>query len=318
MINQIQQQQQQNQPQQMHMNQLRQQHQNKQHDLQQQQQQQFQQNIQTQSASEMEMLQSKLAQIYSAEAFDPRPIADQTLSSKTSSTNNTMNNTNNSNNLGKNGTKQNSELGGMDSTHHADNRGRGGNSSRVEIPPGNNPRRMPPPSLLKRDDSLKMDKIFEPNSPGEGDTKKKYGDTHGSSAHLSAMSLSMGDLNDDGNLSQVFDSSLKISGGNFQKSNGSSIKIKVGGAPTTSNNSTAKLQQSSKASSTGLWGESKTGDPTVNNHSWENANFDMSVATLGASEIAASEVGNMSYATLNMPDHDGQMSFSRVFEEAEK
>lgn len=319
MNNQIQQQQQ-NQPQQMHMNQLRQQQQNKQHEPQQQQQ--FQQNIQTQSASEMQMLQSKLAQIYSAEAFDPRPIADQTLSTKTFNTNNTMNNinnnNNNNNNLGKNVTKQNSEVGGMDSTHHADNRGRGGNSSRVEIPPGNNPRRMPPPSLLKRDDSLKMDKIFEPNSPGEGDTKKKYGDTHGSSAHLSAMSLSMGDLNDDGNLSQVFDSSLKISGGNSQKSNGSSIKIKVGGAPTTSNNSTAKLQQNFKASSTGLWGESKTGDPTVNNHSWENANFDMSVATLGASEIAASEVGNLSYATFNMPDHDGQMSFSRVFEEAEK
>jgi hypothetical protein len=31
---------------------------------------------------------------------------------------------------------------------------------------------MPPPSLLKRDDSLKMDKIFEPTSPGGGEIKK--------------------------------------------------------------------------------------------------------------------------------------------------
>jgi hypothetical protein len=61
----------------------------------------------------------------------------------------------------------------LDNTIHTGNTGRGSTStSRVEITPGNNPRRMPPPSLLKRDDSLKMDKIFEPTSPGGGEIKK--------------------------------------------------------------------------------------------------------------------------------------------------
>jgi hypothetical protein len=319
MNNQMQQQQQQqnHQPQQMHMNQLRQQQQQQQnHPVKQQDQQQFQHNLQPQSASELRMLQNKLAAIYSAEAFDPRPIVDpaQAQASKTSSANVNGNHAVPSKDSCS---KRSSEVGSMDNTLHADNRGRG--NPRVEIPPGNNPRRMPPPSLLKRDDSLKMDKIFELTSPGEGETKKKYGDGHGSSAHLSAMSLSMGDLNDEGNLSQVFDSSLKISGGNSQKNNSANIKLKVG-ASSMPNGSSTKLQQHSKASSTGLWGagESKTGDRSANNHSWENPNFDMSVATLGASEIGASEVGNMSYATLNMPDHEGQMSFSGVFEEAEK
>jgi hypothetical protein len=318
MNNQIQQQQQlqqkqqlqQQQPQQMHMNQLRQQHYNqpKQQD------QQFQQNRATQSASEMQMLQNKLAAIYSAEAFDPRPIADQTVSSDASSSNNNMS----QHNLGNAKEKyRGNDVSNMDNTIHADNTARG--NSRVEIPPGINPRRMPPPSLLKRDDSLKMDKIFEPASPAGDETKKKYGEGHGSSAHLSAMSLSMGDLNDEGNFSHVFDSSLKLSGGNSQKNNSSNTKIKPG-VSSTSNSLPLRTPQNSKAFTNGVWGgvETKIGDRSVNNHAWDHANLDMSVATLGASEIGASEVGNMSYATLNMPDHDGHMSFSRVFEEAEK
>jgi hypothetical protein len=42
-----------------------------------------------------------------------------------------------------------------------------------------------PGSLLNRDDSLKMDKIFEPTSPAGSEIKKTYGEGQGSSAHLS-------------------------------------------------------------------------------------------------------------------------------------
>ena len=184
----------------------------------------------------------------------------------------------------------------------------------MEIPPGNNPRRMPPPSLLKRDDSLKMDKIFEPTSPAGGEAKKKYDGGNNSSAHLSAMSLSMGDLNDDGNLSQVFDSSLKISGNS--KNSNVGLKTKNGGV-----GSPLSPVPRSNAKAMSNWGagEGKGGERSANSNPWDNANFDMSVATIGASEIAASDVGNMSYATLNMPDHEGHMSFtSHVFEEGEK
>lgn len=300
-----QQQQQQNQPQQMHMNQLRQL--------------QFSQSMKPQSASEMQMLQNKLAAIYSAEAFDPRPIANPTVSGNASGSDH-RNNSALHNNSNK---KQTEDTTNMDNTLHADNRGKRGTSSRVEIPPGNNPRRMPPPSLLKRDDSLKMDKVFEAASPSGGETKKKYSDGIGSSDHLSAMSLSMGDLNDEGNLSQVFDTSLKISGGSSVQQNISNVsKIKNGASATSINSPTGNHNpQYSKVLASGMWGgglENKNGYRSSNNHSWENANFEMSVATIGASEIGTSEVGNMSYATLNMPDHDGQLSFTGVFDEAGK
>jgi hypothetical protein len=305
-----QQQLQQQQPQQMHMNQLRKQ----QHNQPKLQDQQFQQNMAAQSASEMQMLQNKLAAIYSVEAFDPRPISVQTFPSNSSSSNNNVNQHHGGNT--KDG-KRGNDVSSMDNTLHADNTVR--TNARVEIPPGNNPRRMPPPSLLKRDDSLKMEKLFDPVSPANGETKKKYGEGNSSSDHLSAMSLSMGDLNDEGNLSHVFDSSLKLSGGSSQKNSSSNMKIKLG-VPSASNSLSLKLPQNSKAFTNGMWGggESKTGDRSVNNHSWEHANLDMSVATLGASDIGASEIGNMSYATLNMPEHDCHLSFSRVFDEAEK
>ena len=76
---------------------------------------------------------------------------------------------------------------------------------RVDIPSSQNSRRKPPPSLLVREESLKLDKIF--GSPGS--SKKKF-DANGSSGALSAMSLSLADMTDEGNLSAVFDSSVKI------------------------------------------------------------------------------------------------------------
>jgi len=271
-------QQQQMQPQQIHMNQMRSNQQQK--PRLQQQQEQHQQK--PQNVSEMQALQSKLAAIYNPESFDPTPIADQTIATK----------------------------GRSDAASAA------ASAPKVEIPPGNNPRRMPPPSLLKRDDSLKMEKVFD--SPG-GTTKKKYGDGQGSSAHLSAMSLSMGDLNDESNLSQVFDTSLKISTGASQKQNMNTSNNNNNN----NNNSKQKAAgrtslspvRSSKPSSAANWNQSKASDKS----SWNNTNFDMSVATIGAaSEIGASEVGNMSYATFNMPEQEEQMSFSHVFEDQEK
>jgi len=79
--------------------------------------------------------------------------------------------------------------------------------SKLEIPTGQNPRRKAPPSLLVREDSLKMDRIF--GSPAS--VNKKKVDLNGSTGGLSVMSMSIADIQDDSNLSAVFDSSVKLS-----------------------------------------------------------------------------------------------------------
>eukprot|EP00339_Tiarina_fusa_P005057 CAMPEP_0117015240 /NCGR_PEP_ID=MMETSP0472-20121206/12212_1 /TAXON_ID=693140 ORGANISM="Tiarina fusus, Strain LIS" /NCGR_SAMPLE_ID=MMETSP0472 /ASSEMBLY_ACC=CAM_ASM_000603 /LENGTH=488 /DNA_ID=CAMNT_0004718995 /DNA_START=26 /DNA_END=1492 /DNA_ORIENTATION=+ len=195
--------------------------------------------------AELQMLQSKLQAIYSNEQFEPRPMAGS---------------------MPLNDTPKQSQSG------------------RVELATGQNPRRMPPPSLLKRDDSLKSDEVFSAAlSPPTG-SKKKY-DGGGSSAHLSAMSLSLGDMNDEGNLSSVFDSSLRISQASEKE------------IPT------MKKEVKDKSSTT-----------------WEADRFDMSVATIGGAS-RFSETGNMSYATFSEPklgESEGQMSFSKVFEDPDK
>ena len=76
---------------------------------------------------------------------------------------------------------------------------------KVELPTSQNSRRKPPPSLLVREESLKLDKIF--GSPGSA--KKKF-DANESTGALSAMSMSLADMSDDGNLSAVFNNSVKI------------------------------------------------------------------------------------------------------------
>jgi hypothetical protein len=235
----------------------------------------------SQTPAEMQALQSKLAAIYSTD-----PSNDTTALPVPSN-------------------------GQISMTLKQQQQGHNTSIPKVEIPPGNNPRRMPPPSLLKRDDSLKMEGVFD--SPAGATSKKKVNEAHGSSAHLSAMSLSMGDLNDESNLSQVFDSSLKISVTKSPMKSTSTIgSSSVMRSPKSfrpsykqPKGSAATLNESSKA------GGDKSG------RSWENPHFDMSVATLGAaSEMGGtSEVGDMSYATFNMPEHD---SFSQVFEETEK
>jgi hypothetical protein len=151
---------------------------------------------------------------------------------------------------------------------------------RVDTLPGNNPRRMTPPSLLKREDSMKMDKVFDGVSPQS--TKKKY-DGNGSSAHMSAMSLSIGDMQDEGNLSAVFDSSLRIS----------QEKVTV---------PKEKLKD------------------RPSNGSWDPNSLEMSVNTIGTG-AGMSEAGAMSYATFgdpNLHESDGNMSFGKVFEDPDK
>ena len=156
---------------------------------------------------------------------------------------------------------------------------------RVDTLPGNNPRRMPPPSLLKREDSIKMEKLFGAASPSSA---KRKVDGNGSSAHLSAMSLSIGDMNEEGNLSSVFDSSLRISGA--EKSHPAREKLK----------------------------------DRSSNGTWDQNNLEMSVNTIGTgtgSEMRMSEAGNMSYATFgdpNLHDSDGNMSLRKVFEDPDK
>jgi hypothetical protein len=160
---------------------------------------------------------------------------------------------------------------------------------RVDTLPGNNPRRMPPPSLMKREDSMKMDKIFMGNSPQS--TKKKY-DGNGSSAHMSAMSLSIGDMQEDGNLSLVFDSSLRIS----------NDKLSGGEAGHRLSGTKEKLKDRSSTSS------------------WDPNSLEMSVNTIGTG-AGMSEAGAMSYATFGDPslhESDGNMSFGKVFENPDK
>lgn len=203
--------------------------------------------------SEEQMLQNKLAAIYANNnnQFDSRPMS---------------------------GPQSDNEMPARDNSpglheHFQQNQ-------KVEIPPGQNPRRMPPPSLLKRDDSLKMEKVFSATSPGAESVKKKV---DGNASNLSAMSLSLGDMNYEGNLSSVFDNSLRISG----------VSVKSAKEPTGVTRK-SKQERTSNASD----------------------NCDMSVATLGISEH-----GNMSYATFGDPklqESEGNMSFSRVFEDPDK
>jgi hypothetical protein len=211
-----------------------------------------------------EALQNKLASIYpSVEHFEPRPIANvsQQYQQKPRQSAQTL------------------EKG-------------------VPASPSQNPRRKPPPSLLKRDDSLKMEKIFS------GGAKVKY-DDNGSSTHMSAMSLSIGDMADDGNLSSVFDSSLRISGEG-------------------KNNS--KLKRSAQ----------ETSSSVLTTSHWDAAShtMDMSVNTFGAghsiNEFGAGHSTNefgigpvneeASFATYQnkMNESEGNMSFSRVFEDPDK
>mmetsp|Transcript_11311 Transcript_11311/g.32482 ORF Transcript_11311/g.32482 Transcript_11311/m.32482 type:complete len:295 (+) Transcript_11311:1-885(+) len=145
------------------------------------------------------------------------------------------------------------------------------------------PRRKPPPTL-KRENSLKIEKVFV--GDGSNQTKKKY-DGNGSSAHMSAMSLSIGDMADETNLSAVFDSSLQISSeeSEFRDTLSPMMRKKPGAVPSLTN-------------------------------AWDGKNpFDMSVATIGDK---VSDAGNMSMNTFaeKMGESESNMSFSKVFDDS--
>lgn len=67
--------------------------------------------------------------------------------------------------------------------------------------------------MLQRENSLKMESIFDTvSSHSISDGKKKY---DASAMSMSGTSLSMGDFGDEGELSALFDTSMKIAPGNY-------------------------------------------------------------------------------------------------------
>jgi hypothetical protein len=288
---------------------------------------------QRQSTNEMQMLQSKLAAIYSPDSFDPRPLAENMTSHSSAvgvSDGISLGYDFKTGSGGEHVAQQirqppnRSSSGGggvvarnVNSNISSNNSNQGDDQpSRVDVPSGNSNARRIPPASLKRENSLKMEKIFEPLSPTAADhpEKKTYTGNH-SSAHISAMSLSMGDLNDEGNLSQVFDSSLRIS-----TSTGMSHNMKDTTVHQSNRSKSGVATSASKMSSGGKGASDDTtnrSDRTPFDHG-----FDMSVATIGMSDA-----GNMSYATFgdgpdgpdDGPDNsEDVMSFSKVFDDSNK
>lgn len=146
----------------------------------------------------------------------------------------------------------------------------------IDTMPGNNPRRMPPSSLLKREDSIKMEKVFSksplPQQKGKVD--------NGSSNQLSAMSISIADMQE-GNLSSVFDSSLRISNDKSPTKSPSKRRIKL------------------------------------KHHNLDASSMEMSMNTIGTN--AGGDM-SYSMLSSNIPGHDlndsdGDMSFGKVFDD---
>lgn len=131
-------------------------------------------------------------------------------------------------------------------------------SPKLEIPTGQNPRRKAPPSLLQREDSLKMERIFA--SPAS--VKKKV-DMNGSTGGLSVMSMSIADIQDDSNLSAVFDSSVTL------KDHNSKVE------------KPSKNKRSEFDMSIATLGETETGNMSVN------------TLSLHESDVNASSFGNV-------------------------
>ena len=229
-----------------------------------------------QGYEDLEALQNRLASIYSVGQFEPRPI-DPTVHSGISADKHRQSAQANASHHHQQQHHQSQQL----QQHQRVS----GSSS------GQNPRRMPPPSLLKRDDSLKMEKIFAADGTLVSPTPSRMKfDGNGSSAHMSAMSLSIGDMGVDDNLSSVFDSSLRISD---------------------KEKNTSKAKRSSQETTVSSIGASSNWDV--------GHTMDMSVNTFGAGGI--SENGEQpSYATFEnkMLESEGNMSFSKVFDDPDK
>jgi len=205
---------------------------------------------QQQSSTEMQKLHSRLDAVYGETGafLEPTPIQSG------------------SNNDQRPGERENQNLSPT----------RGGSSSKKEE------RRRTPPNTLVRENSLKMESIFEPGNLGAGATsgKKKY---DASAMSMSGTSLSVGDLDTECELSAIFDTSMKIGGGNNARGNRSP---KLGKAP-----------PENKPGNSGLLG--------------------MSVATIGSTggstEISFSQGPAYGEKSTSSMSCDG--SLSRLFEE---
>lgn len=130
---------------------------------------------------------------------------------------------------------------------------------------------------MNREDSnnsIKIDKIFS-NSPAS--TKKKY---DGNGSHMSAMSLSIGDMQEEGNLSAVFDSSLRISTSTKNSSDMPGVHV-----------SKEKLKDRSS------------------NNSWDPSTLEMSVGNMSYATMGDNS---------NFQTSESNMSFTKVFEDPEK
>jgi hypothetical protein len=159
-----------------------------------------------------------------------------------------------------------------------------------------NPRRKLPPSLERQNslESIKFERIF--NAEGKEIvsprySKAKYEMATNGDLQMSVMSLSIGDMDADENLSSVFNDSLRIS----STANGIDRSELLEASANMAKRRSTKVADESIKSSIG-WS-----DP---------AGFDMSVNTLGAD---MKDMNNMSFAMNN-----SMTSFSGAFDEAEK
>ena len=269
-----------------------------------------------QGYQDAQALQNRLASIYPVNQFEPRPLEQQEVHQQYLEHNNHQ-----MNKMAQTSQSQNYQEKVVPTGYQ--------NYQEKVVPAGyntNNPRRKPPPSL-KREDSLKLEKIFNSDGTEVANAQpKKKQDGNGSSNHFSAMSLSIGDMQDEANLSSVFDSSLRI--GDKSPMRQSKDKTQMKRKPDLSIASSSNWESgrdpfdmSVATIGDNFSDKDKTQvkkKPDLSNASssnWESGRdpFDMSVATIGDN---FSEKNNMSFATVGDKAHDeeGDVSFSRVFE----
>ena len=211
----------------------------KQQQMDQQQQNQQQQNQQRQqqqqNPSEMQKLQSRLGEIYNTDAFlDPTPI-------------------------------HSNEMSGVQSSSSYQHRQQQQQQQHNEEGSDNDSERF---RTLKRENSLKMESVFDPEDTvtlTEG--KKKF---DASAMSMSGTSLSMGDFGEESELSALFDASMQITPGNYV------VGLNDRGNRSQSNSLSPKRERVMKSSST----PSTEGNNYKDKHA---ALLGMSLATIGSS-----------------------------------
>jgi hypothetical protein len=239
-----------------------------------------------QGYQDAQALQNRLASIYPVNQFEPRPLEQQEVHQQYLEHNN-----HHMNKMIQTSQSQNYQEKVVPAGYIPNNpmsqTSLSQNYQEKVVPAGydtNNPRRKPPPSL-KRETSLKFEKVFNSDGTEVANAQPKKKDGNGSSNHFSAMSLSIGDMLDEDNLSSVFDSSLRMGDKSPMRQSKDKVHMKR-----------------------------KTDLSVASSSNWEGRDpFDMSVATIGDN---FSEKNNMSFATVGdkAHDEDNNVSFSQVFE----